>query len=179
MSDASSGLAERAQALRISFDRSFAEPARLDTTAMADLLAFRAGSQACAMYLSEITGLFAERKITRIPSDAPGLLGVAAFRGAIMPVYSLAILLGHSASETPRWLAVAMSAPIAFAFETFDYHLRVSREAIVPRETGQRASAFVLEFVRAPDAVRPILHLTTILDAIRTETLAPAAGKER
>ena len=179
MNDAPSHFAERAMTLRSAFDRSFAEPARLDTTPMADFLAFRAGSQACAVHLSEIAGLFADKKITHVPSHAEGLLGIAGFRGAIVPVYSLAAFLGNSPSETPRWLVVASGTPVAFAFETFDFHLCVPREAILPREAGEFASKYVDEFVRAPDLVRPVMRLTAILDAIGKETQTTASRKER
>ena len=179
MNDASSRLAERAEALRSAFDRSFTEPVRSDTTPVADLLAFHAGSQAYAVHLSEIAGLFADKRITRLPGHGAELLGIAGFRGAIVPVYGLAAFLGLTASDAPRWLMVASGAPIAFAFETFDFHLRVSRAAIVTREAGDRASRYVFEFVRAPDLVRPVVRLAAILDAIRTETPELALRKER
>ena len=94
LNDAPSRLAVRAEALRSAFDRSFAEPAHFDTTPMADLLAFHAGSQAYALHLSEIAGLFADKKITRLPGRTAALLGIAGFRGAIVPVYDLSALLG-------------------------------------------------------------------------------------
>ncbi len=179
MTEAPSRFAERAAALRAAFDRSFAEPARPDPTPMTDLLAFRAGTRAYALHLAEISGLFADKKITRVPGHAPGLLGIVGFRGALVPVYSIAASLGHAASEIPRWLVVAAAAPIAFAFEAFEFHVRVARAAILPRGAGDHASQYVQEFVRARDLVRPIVRLTAILDATKTETPESASGKER
>src|SRR5258707_13955236 len=57
--------AGRAAEFRLAFDRAFAEPLRIDTAVKDDLLAIRVGGQACAIRLSEITGLFADKKVTR------------------------------------------------------------------------------------------------------------------
>jgi len=179
VTDGSQRLAERADALRNAFDRSFAAPRRIDQAPMADFLAIRAGAQACALQFAEIGGLYSDRKITRVPGAAQRLLGLAGFRGAIMPVYSLAAILDAPTSDTPHWLVVASGAPVAFAFEAFEFHLRVPRTAIAPREAGARASDYVREFVRAPDTVRPIVNLAAILDAIRSETADPASRMER
>src|SRR5882757_7001907 len=119
-----SRVAQRAQELRRDFDRSFADPPRADTAAQEDLLAIRLGAQGFAMRLSEIAGLFADKKVTRVPSANSALLGIAGFRGAIVPVYDLQTLLGHSDGQTPRWLVIAAAAPVALAFTTFESQLR-------------------------------------------------------
>ena len=128
MMEAASHVSERAAELRRDFDRSFAEPPRVDTVVKDDLLAIRLGAQGFAMRLSEITGLFADKKVTRVPGASAALLGIAGFRGSIVPVYDLQSLLGHSGGQTPRWLVIAAAAPVAFAFEAFEGQLRVSPE---------------------------------------------------
>jgi purine-binding chemotaxis protein CheW len=178
MSDSPSGLTDRAQQLRSAFDRSFAAPAHLDTTPKEDLLAIRSGSQLLALRLSEIGGLFADKKITRIPGRIATLLGIAGFRGAILPVYDLGMLLGQAKGKAARWLVIAASAPIALAFEEFDGHLRISKDAIVPQEAGERES-YVRESARVEGILRPILNLSSILDAIRAQSAQPAAREER
>jgi chemotaxis signal transduction protein len=166
MSEGQSRLGDRAAALRLEFDRSFAEPLQLDTTPSEDLLAIRVGSEACAIRLSEIDGLLADKKITRVPGHATALLGIAGFRGAIMPVYNLAAFLGDPMGETPRWIAIMSGKPIALAFEAFEGHLRVPRTAILPQQAGEPARKYVREFVRMEKIVRPVLHLPFILEAI-------------
>ena len=86
---------ERVAALRAGFDRGFAEPARPDLIVREGLLAIRVGQQAWAIRLSEIAGLFVDKRITPVPGGHAALLGIAGFRGAILPVYDLAIVLGH------------------------------------------------------------------------------------
>jgi chemotaxis signal transduction protein len=178
MSDTRTGFTHQAGALRLAFDRSFAEPVRGDAMPMEDLLAFHLGSEPYAVRSSEIAGLFADRKITRLPGGVAALLGIAGFRGAIVPVYDLHALLGCPASESPRWLVIASSAPVALAFEAFDGHLRIPRDAIVPRETSDGARKYVREFVSASDTVRAIVHLPTILDAIANRIPETSARAE-
>jgi len=178
MNDPPSGLADRAQQLRRAFDRSFAAPAHFDATPKEDLLAIRSGSQVLALRLAEIGGLFADKKITRIPGRVATLLGIAGFRGAILPVYDLGMLLGQAKGKASRWLVIAASAPIAFAFEGFDGHLRISKDAIFPQEAGERA-IYVRDCARIEGVVRPILNLPSVLDAIRAQSAQPAPREER
>ena len=179
MTDTPSRLSDRAAELRLAFDHSFAEPPRLEAAPEEDLLGIRLAAQPYAIRLSEITGLHAGNTITRVPSGAPALLGLVGFRGAILPVYGLNILLGYPMAEKPRWLTVASGAPIALALEGFDGHLRVSRDAILQQEGDEPRRLFVREFARAGGIVRPIVHLASVLDAIRKQPQDVAAMKER
>jgi purine-binding chemotaxis protein CheW len=165
-------------ALRAAFDRSFAEPPRPDLTAMEDLLVVRVGDDVFAIRLSEITGLYADKKITRVPGGDPALLGIAGFRGTIHPVYGLTILLGRQAEAEPRWLVVMAAAPAALAFDGFDGHLRVASETIRPRESGARDQPYAQDFVPVQQIVRPILHLPSIVDAIGAQRPAVAPGED-
>ena len=178
MNEAGLRLADRADELRRAFDHSFAAPVQIDTTPTEDFLAIRVGPEACALRLPEIVGLFADKKITRLPGRAPALLGIAGFRGAVMPVYDLSVLLGYPAAKTPRWLVIASGAPVAFAFEGFDGHLRLSRDAVVRQEAEERARKYVNEVVRTQDVVRPIVDLPAILGAIKAQRPESTPTKE-
>ena len=134
MSQRPSSAAARAADMRLAFDRGFADPVCHETTAAESLLAIRVGAQPCAIRLSEITGLFAEKRITRVPGSGAALLGIAGFRGAIVPVYGLQSLLGLFGGKAARWLVIAAAAPVALALEAFDGRFRVSSAAITPRE---------------------------------------------
>jgi chemotaxis signal transduction protein len=166
MNDASARLADRAGELRHAFDTNFAAPAEIATPPTEDLLAIRTGSEAAAIRLSEIVGLFADKKITRVPGHVAALLGVAGFRGAIVPVYDIHILLGHPMTKTPRWLVIASGAPVAFAFEVFDGHLRTSRDAIMGQDASVQPRKYVNGVVRIQDVVRSIVDLPAVLEAI-------------
>jgi chemotaxis signal transduction protein len=163
MSDIAAALTRRAATLRLAFGSGFAEPVRRAAGAAVDLLAIRAGAEAYALRLSEIAGLFADRKITSVPGSDPALLGIAGFRGAIVPVLRLATLLGHSAAGTPRWLVIAAAEPVALAFESFEAQLRIPRDAILPAAPRGETRSFAQEFLRSAEFVGPILHLPSVL----------------
>jgi chemotaxis signal transduction protein len=168
MSIAASGLAERAAELRSTFDRAFAVPLRAEGAAKTDLIAIRVGSEPCAIRLTDIAGLFADRKITRVPSGKSALLGIAGFRGALVPAYSLGILLGLSGTQAPRWLVIATAAPVALAFDAFEGHLRASADAILPRQSHRQMHGFAPSFIRAGALVRPVIDLASVVAALGT-----------
>lgn len=173
MTDRLSRLTERATELRSAFDSAFAAPVRADPTVKQDLLAVRVGPEPCAARLSEVAGLFVDRRITRMPTSDAALIGIAGFRGAIVPVYSLCTLLGHSSTQPPRWLVIAASAPIALAFDLFEGHLRVPADAIMPQQSCERMRGYAPDFVSSEGVVRPVLHLASIIEAL--DTSAPSA----
>lgn len=166
MIDSLSGLTERAAELRSAFDRAFAAPLRADAAVKQDLLAIRVGPEPFALRLAEVTGLYADRKITRVPGGKSELLGIAGFRGATVPVYSLRILLGFSAAPASRWLVIAVAAPVALAFDAFEGHLRAAADAILPQQSHAQMRGHAPEFIRTADTVRPVLHLASIVKAL-------------
>lgn len=169
MTGSASSLNARAAELRAEFDRAYAEPLRIDSAVRTELLAIRTRAQAFALRLSEIAGLYADRKVTPVPGGGAALLGVAGFRGAILPVYDLGALLGEPGGEAPRWLVVAATAPVALAFDAFDGQLRVTEEAILPQSERSGGAPHAREVVRTDAGARPILHLPSIINALRVE----------
>lgn len=174
-----SRLATRAAALRAGFDGSFAEPAQLEMTSMEDLLVIRVGDDVVAIRLSEVAGLYVGKKVTRMPGGDPALLGVAGFRGTIQPVYCIATLIGHPTGAFPRWLVTTAAAPIALAFEGFEHHMRVAAETLRPRDVDAKDHPYARSFVPIQQFVRPILHLPSILDGIRTQRPVVTPGEDQ
>jgi chemotaxis signal transduction protein len=167
------GLASRATTLRQNFDRSFAEPQQTASGMREDFLAVRLEDEFFAIRLSEITGLFAAKKITQIPGQEAALRGIAGFRGVMVPVYDLHVLMGYKNAEEPRWLIRVPS--IALAFDRLDGHLRAKTSEIVSQAKGARPQHHVQEFLATQDRVWPIVRIASLLDAIRSQTarLAP------
>jgi chemotaxis signal transduction protein len=163
------GLADKASELRAVFERSFAEAPHRDTTVRHDFLAVRIGADPYAIRLSEIGGLFTDKKITPVPGRTSTLLGIAGFRGAILPVHDLRTLFGYGTGDTPRWLVVAAKLPVALAFNAFEGHLRLAPDAITPHDRRDESRAYVGEVARAPDHARPIVDIPAVLDAIKTQ----------
>ena len=162
-----SRIAERAAELRREFDQSFMLPPTADVVAKVDLLAIRLGGKGFAIRLAEISGVFAGKKITRVPGTGASVLGIAGFRGSIVPVYDLHGLLGEPAPKAPRWMLVAAAASVAFAFEGFDGQIRATADSIKPQ--GTRAThGFTNDFVEHKGVLRPVIQLSSVLDAIKT-----------
>jgi len=177
------GIVDKVAALRLAFDRTFAEPMRIETDAREALLAIRVGAENFAIRLSEVAGLHADKKITPIPGGHASLMGIAGFRGAVLPVYRLHVLLGLAAPPAAggaprRWLVIAAAAPVALAFDAFEGQRRVPQDAIVRRPSRAEHNGCVREFVKSRKVVAPILHLPSVLDAIKAERPAAEPREE-
>jgi chemotaxis signal transduction protein len=159
----------RVSELRDAFDHSFAEPLPPGPPLLVDLLAIRVGAEPYALRLGEVAGLYADRKITPVPGGTPALLGIAGFRGVIVPVYDLQLLLGDPAVETVRWLAMAAEETVAFAFAAQEGQLRVAPETIVLQQSDDPSRPHVREFVRLADSVCPVIDLSSVLEAVRRQ----------
>lgn len=167
MIEAAPQMARRAGELRREFDRSFAEPPSTGKSASHDLLAIRLDEQHFALRLADIAGLFANKKITPVPGASGFLLGIAGFRGVIAPVYDLQRLLGCPAVRNPRWLVMAASASVGFAFAAFDRQLRVPAWAITSQQQGN-VQSLTTGVVQHDGVLRPLIELSRALKAIQT-----------
>jgi chemotaxis signal transduction protein len=158
-----------AAALRRVFDESFAAPAASLTEPLEDFLAIRVGSDPYAFRLTEIAGLHVGVKIVPVPSPASQLLGIARIRGSMAPIYDLAALLRYPPALNSRWFVLARAPqPVGFAFETFESHL-LSQASLAngnAEDAGIGASGHMRGTVRTAGALRPIIHLASMLALI-------------
>jgi chemotaxis signal transduction protein len=155
VSDGSAKLDE----LRRAFDASFAAapPAPAERV---DLIALRAGDLSCAVRMAEVGSVVPFREVAPIPCDEPAFRGVAGVRGAMLPVYDLAALMGAGAAAAPRWMLVSGGAErVALAFDEIEEYLRVGRDQIVAAAEGAAAT----EAVRAGSSVRAVVSVATVL----------------
>ena len=176
------------QTLRDEFDRSFAQAPQPPEGGRESLLAIRVGAEAYALRLAEVKGLYTGRRILALPSGLPELLGVSGFRGQIVPVYDLAILLGQDAGgasgrAAPRWLVqLQHREPLALAFDAFDAHFSAGASDLIadpaaiasPSHLQHRRNA-----VRRGEAVLPILHLQSLIDDIQARTVLAARQRSK
>ncbi len=174
-----------ASALRAAFDRSFAEPRAGESESQVDYLAIRVGSDPYAVALAEVASLHADHPIVAAPSAIPELLGIAGFRGVIVPIYDLRLLLGSGDRGKPRWLMLARSpersAPglIGFAFDELQAHLRLSSADVFGAAPSVETAAQVPKTVRALGGSRPILHVSSLLHALASRIAPSGPAKER
>jgi len=171
-------LSDRLRDLRREFDRSFAVAVHEERGEELDFLVIRVAGDEYALRLREVASLYADRRVMPAPSELPELRGIAGFRGVLTPVYDLAALLGYRSAVAPRWLSVAaFRAPIAFAFDAFEAHLRVSSER-VSAAVGQQRSAVSGAVERAERAI-PLLDLSSLIEGIAQRIGALGPSRER
>jgi hypothetical protein len=154
---------ERLAELRSSFDRTFALPPLELEDGFVDLLDLRVGGDAYAVRLADVCALVVDRPPTRLPGAVPELLGVVGVRGAVVPAFDLAALLGGPRAERPpRWLLVAADTPVlGLAVEHLDGHLRVRHDGPAQKSTG-----FVGDLLPTPAGPRPVIDMAAVRAAV-------------
>jgi chemotaxis signal transduction protein len=154
--------------LRATFDASFAAQQAPGASAEVDALAIRVSGHGYTLRLSEVRAVYADRRLTAVPSPQPALLGLVGVRGLVVPIYDLRLLLGYGAGPAPRWLALARAAsPIGFAFEAFEAHWRLPLSAVVAGLAGEGQShRFAPGSVKTDAGPRPLLHLPSLIESV-------------
>ena len=154
--------------LRRTFDQSFErEPHCVDGSSV-DFLAIRVAGVPYALQLSQLSGLHVDRRIMSLASPIPELLGMAGFRGNIVPVYSLPLLLGYSGVESPRWLALfGRDETIGLAFDSFDGHLRIPEEHVAGGQAVGGTSRQIHDVTEIEGTIRPIIDLVSLYERIK------------
>jgi chemotaxis signal transduction protein len=151
---------------RRSFDEGFALPQRELTSGLEDLLAIRVGGDPYALRVSELAGLHRSRQVVTLPAHVPDLLGLAGIRGKLVPVFSLAVLLGYeTARDQGAWLALCRGdQDLALSFGDFAGHLRVTPDQICAAEGPARAH--LRQVVRIDSTVRTLVSVPSIVTMI-------------
>ena len=170
-----------AESLRHSFDAVFAAPVVLASADFTDVLAIQVGADDYALRLSQIDGLYADRKLVEVPGPIDELLGLAGIRGMLVPVYDLAAFLGYPRASALRWFVLARAAqPVGLAFGAFHGHLRLTGTALAESDlAAQRVGPGALSdhlrgSVQTPGLLRPLIDIAAVLATIETRTRAPA-----
>jgi|HubBroStandDraft_2_1064218.scaffolds.fasta_scaffold298540_1 chemotaxis signal transduction protein len=164
--------------LRRAFDQGFSDLLEDAPRDSEELLAIRVGRDPYALKLTDLGGLGSSRKIVPLPTRNAALLGVAGVRGTLVPVYSLAVLLGYSTNAaSPRWFAVSLNPdPVALAFEEMEGFVRVSRAdmSLAPRLEG--AGRPVAATVRMGEILRLVVDTSGMVVGLKAG--APSGIKE-
>ncbi len=160
--------ADRVAQLRDAFDSAFASAPVRAADSTEDLLAIEVGGIPCALRLAEVAGIHARRPVTALPGAPGAILGLTSLRGGVIAIYDLYTLLGGTGGGEHRWFALTSDDPaVGLAFDQFEGHLRVPRDAIA-EDAATRAPAHMREAVNLPSARRPIVQISTLLDIIKT-----------
>jgi chemotaxis signal transduction protein len=166
--DTGGGLGERAGEMRRGFDDRFAAAPKPPAPPHVDLLRIRLGGAPYAIAAGDIAELHVGLAVVPLPSPAIELLGVAAVRGQIVPVYDLRRLIGVEPNGAPRW--ILRIGATGLAFDGFDGQLRVAAAALAAGDTA-RPSRFIRGYVTpSGDADRHphgFIDLAAVVAAIR------------
>lgn len=172
----------KAVELRSVFDRERAAPSSSRTEVQTEsLLAIRVSRDAYAIRVSEISGLATDRKIVAFPSPISELLGVAGIRGTLVPVYSLAGLLGYGAvAGQVRWLVLCgTEEPFALAFTDFEGYVRIPQEQLYSAEQKDVTRTHVTHVARTTDMVRAVVSIPLFRETIQERCRKYSVQKER
>jgi chemotaxis signal transduction protein len=144
----------RAAELRRAFDESFARAPDVARETTEDFLLARVGGDPFALRVSDFARIVAAPRVIAVPSRRATVLGVAAIRGVVVSVHSLAVLLGYEASASaPKWIALTRVDTIGLAFGELDR---------VVRAPATRERALTQEGI-----TRPVVDVTALVERIQ------------
>lgn len=156
--------------LRNAFDRSYSlPPSSPETEQIENMLAVRLSGNPYAIRVTEITGLANNRKSVAIPSPIPELLGVAGIRGSLIPVYSLAALLGYTRDMGPaRWLALCgTDDEVGLGFSDMEGYIRVPVAQVYAASQENMTREYVKDVARVGGLVRPVISIASLVEMIQ------------
>jgi hypothetical protein len=163
VNDISAAAAARLADLRQDFDQVFAAPVADQAQEQESLIALQIEGDLYGLSVREITGVAVAGKMVPLPSRSRGLLGLTGIRGAVLPVYSLAVLLGYpKAGESVRWLALG----------EFEGYVRVPKTALHAHD--REARKHVHRFAQAGEVVRAIISVASVVSSLQG-SLAPGS----
>ncbi|WP_141733882.1 chemotaxis protein CheW [Oligoflexus tunisiensis] len=161
---------ERIQEMRQTFDDAFARPHSELHDQSEDILAIRIAGDPYAIKIREIIGLVNRKKVIPFPSPVPELLGFAGIRGDIVPVYSLAALLGYSPEADPSgWLILckAEAALLALTFHHFEGHFRLSLPKIQTADVERSGRKYVSNIAHVQGEAHTLINLPSLVDFVQ------------
>jgi chemotaxis signal transduction protein len=165
--------------LRREFDEAFAAPAVHAAEDLTTLITIRVACQAFALRATEITALAKRSRIVPVPSRVRELLGLAGIRGALVPVYDLAALLGltRRAGE-PQWFALThREAQLALAVDEIEGLVEVPSQCLYADDASPSGS-HVRQLARIAADTRAVIDITAVVETIRQHAGSSEPARE-
>jgi purine-binding chemotaxis protein CheW len=180
MSSADAKLKSRLAEMRQRFDNAFAQPVPERAAGQYPMLAIVVGAERMAIRLTDTAALVTvQGRVAPVPSSVPELIGVTGIRGILVPVFSLAALLGleSQAGET-RWLVLCgpRQAPLALAFEEFESHIQVDASDRLAAVGDGSTRRYRGETVRHGGRLRTLINVPAIVEHITGRSAAATAA---
>lgn len=174
-------LLSKVAAMRRLFDESFASPEQLGSKPIEHMLAIKLGLDSFAVCISDISGLtVAKGMILSVPSIVPELIGITGIRGVLVPVFSLAALLGIGPGTLPcRWLLLCgeRQTMIALAVDLVESYLKVPVDRIHAQGMGS-STRHIKETIEYGDIPRGVIDLAQLVEQIKARGAVSAVSRE-
>jgi chemotaxis signal transduction protein len=153
--------------LRTAFDRTFQLPYQGKSKDVEPMIAFRIAGTPLAVGVQHITGIMKRTVILPVPSIVPELLGVAAVRGVLVPVFNLAAMLELPPSSEPQWfMQMNRETPVALAFDDLEGRVEVERSHVYADETSSRRK-HIHQLAAVGSVVRAVIDASGLMESIR------------
>jgi chemotaxis signal transduction protein len=160
---------EHLKNLRQAFDDAFSSPPIVKGQDHEDILSVRIAGDPYGIRVCEMSGLVHRQHVTPVPSTDALLRGITAIRGAIIPIYSLAQILGYGEDhEQTRWVSLfGAHEPIGLTFALLEGYVRIHRSDLCVSERTAVTRKHICQAARIGDQVYPVLSLPSIAQTIK------------
>lgn len=160
--------ASRVAELRASFDAAFALAPPEASAASIGLLAIRVGKDGYAIRMTDLSDVQAARRVVPLPGGRSELIGLAGIRGRLVPVYSLAALLGQAETQAWTWLAICgTEQPIGLTFDELEGYLQASPADLYAAAESERSRGHVREVLRKDGTTTMVVSADSIVGMLR------------
>jgi chemotaxis signal transduction protein len=158
--------ANHADEIRRAFDQTFASAPSLENADLISLITIRLSGERFALRMDQIHGLARSRPIVPVSSRISELIGIAGMRGTLIPVFSLAALLGLPRSEECAWLAIIQGdLPLALAFDALERRMEIRRTSLY--EDSSPSRRHVRQLAQLGKEVCAVLDVPSLVEVIR------------
>ncbi len=164
--------------LRREFDETFASPPSESGPKRERLLAIRVSGDPYAVRVSEVAAVAKCERLVRFPGRQPEFIGVAAARGSIFPVYSLAAIAANGRKERgAAWILLSdPTDPLGLAFDGLEGSFDVpASELAAPSESS---NPYVTGMVQWGSTSRPVIRLSSVVHRLKAGAARGGPSKE-
>jgi chemotaxis signal transduction protein len=153
--------------LRASFDEGFTRPDDTIREFPAAYVLARVGQTVHAIATDGLKTVAKCTTIVGVPSRAPGLVGIAASRGAIMGVYALADLLGLSSRQptASEWILVCSDGQTGLVVDAVVGYARAA-PASLRIDAEARSHALIRALLEVEGGSYPVIDLSCVMARI-------------
>lgn len=166
MNPATPPAGNHAEEMRRAFDQTFASAPSLEAADLISLFAIRLSGERFVLRMDQIHGIARSRPIVPVSSRISELMGIAGMRGALVPVFSLAALLGLPRTEECAWLAIIQGdSPMALAFDALERRMEIRRTSLY--EDASPARRHVRQVAQLGNEACAVIDVPSLVAVIR------------